>query len=370
MTIGIDISQIVYNTGVSRYTRELVRQVLRIDHDNSYMLFAGVLQQRQAIETYLQELKAEGLQFKSTVVPLPPKAASFIWNDWHQFPIETFIGEVDVFHTSNWTQPPVKKAKKVVTIHDLTPILYPKYHDQLVVKTFKKTLTIIEKECQRVIVDSKATKNDLLTHSSIKADDIHVVYLGASDLFLPVKSESKIVKVKEKYGIKDEYFLTVATHEPRKNLATVIEAFKCLNENCQLVLTGKYGWGEKVDVLPKSVITTGFIPDDDLPALYSGATAFVYVSEYEGFGLPVLEAMQCGCPVITSNVSSLPEVAGNAAMLIKPHDISALEKSMETVLTNKTVQKEMRTKSLEQANAFSWEKTAQETLHVYKSLEK
>jgi len=365
MIIGIDISQIVYHTGVSRYTKELVRNLLRLDKKNSYKLFAGVWRQREAIDEYLQSLTSEGLSFQSYVKLFPPMLADRVWNSLHLFPIERFTGKVDVFHTSNWAQPPTK-AVKVSTVHDITPILYPETHTKKVIQNFTRNVRLVRKECAVVLADSKATKQDLVTHCGFSEDTIKVIYLGVTSEFEPVTNNVSLRKVKDRYGITGEYLLSVGTQEPRKNLSKVVEAFTKLNPDMQLVLVGKKGWGsEERGVDSKKIIATGFVSDKDLPSLYSNATAFIYPSEYEGFGLPVLEAMACGCPVITSNVSSLPEVAGEAGICVNPHSKEEIMMAIKKVVSDNKIQKQMKEKSLKQAKQFSWEKTAQETLQVY-----
>lgn len=370
MIITIDISQVVYGTGVSRYTAELVRNVLRIDKRNQYKLFAGVWKQREGIDRFLAELQQEGLAYNPYVKLFPPKLADRVWNQWHLWPIEQFVGKTDLVHTSNWAQPP-SKARKITTVHDLTPLVFPDHHVPTIVHNFKKNLYWIEKECDQVICDSQATKQDLQRLTPIDHNKIEVVYLAAAAKFKRIESRNEIEKVKRIYGIKNRYILSVGTQEPRKNIKRVVEAYNQLGlKDCQLVMAGKKGWLSASPVSsPQSlIITTGFVDDADLPALYSGAEMFVYPSLYEGFGLPVLEAMQCGCPVITSNRSSLPEVVGDAGLSVDPENTMELALAMKQILENKKLQEELSMKSLKQASQFSWEKTAEQTLAVYEDI--
>jgi glycosyltransferase involved in cell wall biosynthesis len=365
MIIGIDISQIVYQTGVSRYTKELVKNLLKFDKKNTYKLFAGVFRQRKPIDDFLSSLKSSN--FKPYIKLFPPTLADRVWNRWHLFPIEKFIGKVDIFHTSNWAQPP-SKSLKVTTVHDLTPLIHSKHHLPAIVSNFKNNLYWIEKECNKIIVDSQSTKNDLQKYIKYPSENIEVIYLAADKKFTQIKDQERISKIKHKYNITKDFILSVATHEPRKNLKMLISAFSKIKSNAQLVLVGKYGWGENQLPDQENIITTGFVSDDDLPILYSAAKVFVYPSLYEGFGLPVLEAISCGCPVITSNISSLPEVAGSAAILINPKKESDIVTALETILTSPSLYQKMSNDSLKQSKKFSWLSTAQSTLSVYENL--
>jgi len=188
-----------------------------------------------------------------------------------------------------------------------------------------------------------------------------VIYEAADSLFKPVSSNL----AKTKYQLTDPYILSVGTLEPRKNLNRLIEAFTLLNQkNLKLAIVGKFGWGEKTKPVA-GVKLLGFVPDTDLAGLYSSAKAFVYPSLYEGFGLPVLEALSCGCPVVTSDVSSLPEVAGKAAVYVNPKSVENIGKGIKEAFKQAG---SLRLAGLTQAKKFSWEKTARETLKVYREV--
>lgn len=382
MIITIDISQIVYNTGVSRYTRELVRHLLRIDKKNHYKLFAGTFRAKRQVELFAEELRDENLDFDLIIKNFPPKLAQLVWNKWHIFPIENFVGKTDIFHTSDWTQPPIYPpndlvhTKKITTVHDLTPLLFPEYHEQSLITNFKRNLKLIEKECSQIICVSQSTKNDLLKFINFDENNISVIYNGVVESFnVGAIGQSrlldKIAKTKQKFGINKKYLLSVATLEPRKNIKLLVQAFQKLNlPDYQLVLSGKYGWGDNNLPQDKNVIYTGFVDDCDLPSLYCGAEAFVYPSLYEGFGLPVLESVACGTPVITSNVSSLPEIVGDAGILINPKNLDELAQAIQKLLTSEKLRKNLSAKALAQASKFTWEKCARQTLRSYEQQEK
>ena len=363
LTIGIDISQIVYQTGVSRYTVQLVKNLLKVDPENRYVFYAGSLRLRSVIRSFYAEIKQR--RTRLVLTPFSPLLADWWWNRLRLFPIETLTGPLDVFHSSDWTQPKARAAK-VTTIHDLTAIKFPKTHHPRVVRVHRRRLQLVKKECQLVITDSQATKKDLI-NLGFDPQKIRVVYLAASDDFKPVKDKSKIAAVLRRYGIKRNFVFNVGTLQPRKNLPRLIKAFKLLQRqhpHLQLVISGQFGWGEKVKPV-ENVVLTGFVPDQDLAVLYSAASCFVYPSLYEGFGLPVLEALSCGCPVITSNLSSLPEVAGDAALLVDPRRPAKIAEAIHRLLSQPTLRKKLSEKALSQAKRFSWEKTARQTLQVY-----
>ena len=375
MKIGIDISQIVYGTGVSKYAENLVKNLLKIDHKNQYILFGASLRQRGKLNEFKTKLGSyKNVEFK--IIPLPPRVLEFLWNTLHFYPIDKFIGKVDVFHSSDWLQPPIKsaKTKKITTIHDMVVYLFPSSVHPRIIANQKNRLKRVKKEIDFVITDSSTTKEDIIKFLQIPQDKINIVLLAASEQFTP-SEENKINSVLEKYKIKKPYILSVATQEPRKNIQKLLDVFELISQNpkykhekAQLVLVGKFGWGEGLRSA-ENVIWTDYVPDGDLIALYSGCRVFVYPSLYEGFGLPVLEAMACGAPVVTSKNSSMAEIARDTAILIDPRSEGQLRKAIEMVLDLKLENyQKMVNASLTRARKFSWSKTAKETLKLYRKL--
>jgi len=227
-----------------------------------------------------------------------------------------------------------------------------------------------------VIAVSECTKRDAVRLYGLDEAKIRVICEGVNSRFRPASPEAMAVAW-ARYGLPERYILCVGTIEPRKNLNTLMEAFATLKVrpatcDLRLVIVGKKGWLYKGFFrrlrelgLEGEVVFPGFVPDEDLPALYSAAELFVFPSLYEGFGLPPLEAMACGTPVIASNTSSVPEVVGEAGILVEPRDVRVLAGAMERVLMDEGKQREMRDKGLQQAARFSWERAARETLQVY-----
>lgn len=379
MRIGIDISQIVYGTGVSDYTISLVKSLLKIsakggpasgwDKKNEYVLFGGSLRQQGKLKQFIRNSTAKGV-----ILPIPPTLADFLWNKLHFLPIETFTGKLDVFHSSDWTQPPTRAAK-VTTIHDLAVLKYPEVFPPNILSAHRRRLAWVKKECDLIIAVSKSTKKDIIEILKIPEAKIHVIYEAPSFNFTSEvsprrgrgPSTSEVFRVKKRYGIKGDYILSVATLEPRKNLQRIIKAFKILGKDFndfQLVLVGKIGWGESLKP-SQNIILTGYVTDEELSVLYSGASCLIYPSLYEGFGQPILEAMACGCPVVTSNISSMPEVAGDAAVLVDPLSVESIAEGIKKALENR---EELVKKGYQQVKKFSWDKCARETLKVYEEV--
>ncbi|MBC8262859.1 MAG: glycosyltransferase family 4 protein, partial [Anaerolineales bacterium] len=270
----------------------------------------------------------------------------------------------------------------VVTVHDLGYLYYPQAHRLLDRLYLDLSTRYNARAAAHVIADSSATRCDLIERYSVEPDKITVVYPGYDDTtFRPVRDERAIETVKAKYDIIGDYILFVGTLQPRKNLIRLIEAFSNLQpptsnlqppiSNIQLLIAGKSGWlYEKIFRrveelgLEGTVLFPGYIAAEDLPALLSGARLFVFPSLYEGFGLPVLEALACGTPVVCSNASSLPEVAGDAALLVDPLDVEGLAAALERVLRDEELRAELIERGFEQVRKFSWERCARETLDV------
>lgn len=350
MKIGIDISQIVYGTGVSVYTRELVSNLLQIDKDNQYKLFAGTLRQSKKIKEFSKKAK---------IFPIPPTIADLMWNRLHILSIETLLGEIDVFHSSDWTQPP-SSAFKVTTIHDLAPIKLPKETHPKIVETHKRRLALVRQEVDRVIVPSNSTKIDLIEYGFL--DEKIIVIPEAANL-LTRPSESDKAHVLGKYGIVDQFVLAVGT-APRKNIARLTKAFGEFTKKTgmQLVIVG----GDRIQNT-ENVIYTGYISDEDLTVLFYTAQIFAYPSLYEGFGIPILNAFAAGCPVVASDVSSIPQVAGKAAILVDPMSVDSIELGLHKALKNR---ESLIKLGMQQLKQFSWYKTAKLTLEVYKESQK
>lgn len=354
MRIAIDISQIVYSTGVSAYTQNLVENLLKLDHEDEFILFAGTLRRKNDILRLFPQTR---------IFPLPPTLADVIWNKFHILPIEKLIGKIDVLHSSDWTQPP-STSFKVTTVHDLGPILYPRLfpkdmiHD--IVATHRQRLSWVKSEADRVIVPSNTTKTDLI-QLGFDVKKIRVIPEAPSSIFKPSTKES-IERLKNKYKISGKYVLAVGMNV-RKNTDNIIRAFDLARSGQDLKLVF-VGLPKYIDIKEtRNVRVAGLVPINELPVFYSGAEALIYPSFYEGYGLPILEAFACGTPVVTSNVSSMPEVAGGAAVLVDPVDVNSIADGIVKAIRGP---KGLIEKGVARVREFSWEKTAKMTLDVYK----
>lgn len=359
--IALDVSQMVYSGhGVGRYTKELARALLTLKTDIHFTYYAGALRLLGSFR--LCRTKTPWSKAGWKIVTLPPRLASLIWN-YLPLPLEYMVGKQDLIHLSDWTHPRTL-APAVTTVHDLAFIHYPETVHPRVLRVQRRRLNRAIKLGAYFIADSESTKNDLVETYHLKSARIRVVYPGVGSEFVPATS-NRIKQVKTKYHLPAHYLLTLGTREPRKNLPRLIAAHQLLRRRDPslppLLIAGRYGWGHEEQPV-EGVIVSGFIPDSDLPALYSGASAFVYPSLYEGFGFPVLEAMACGTPVVTSNISSLPEVAGSAGVLVDPTSSQDIASGITRALKDA---KAFRAKGLKQAAKFTWANTAQQTLAVY-----
>lgn len=362
MKIGIDISQLVYKTGVSRYIKELVLNLVKIDRKNHYVLFGSSLRRQGELNDFLN-LLGNRERVESKFYPLPPTLLDLLWNRLHKINIENFSGKIDLFHTSDWTEPP-SGAKKITTIHDLAIFKYPQDFNPKIVSVHKRKMGWAKKESSKIIAVSQNTRKDIQEIMEIPEEKIAVIYEGAGSAFEP-KSAGEIQKTKKKFGIKREYLLTVVTKGARKNLTRLIEAYqKIKTGDIELVVVGSFNQNDR------RIKFIDFIADEnDLASLYCGAYAFLFPSLYEGFGLPVLEAMACSTPVVISSTSSLPEVGGEAAIYVDPENPESIVEGIEKVLNlSKEEYREMKIKVIGQAKKFSWEDSARETLKTYEEV--
>ncbi len=292
--------------------------------------------------------------------------------------------EIDVFHLpSHWPTQITPffsnlKVKKVLTIHDLIPILFKKDLPQIY-KLWKPTLKLITNKIDFIITDSESTKRDCIKFLKIPENKIRVIYLAANQNYKSLDNNNQLQNViRCKYNISCPFILYVGNVELRKNVILLIKSFYKLKKKGithKLVLIGalKFGYGKISNLveelgLKNDIIFFGYVPNEDLVKFYNIADLFVYPSLYEGFGLPPLEAMACGCPIITSNTYSLPEVVGDAGFMVDPYDFDDLANKIYQILTNECLKEELSSKSLNRAKMFSWNKTASQTWDVYEEV--
>lgn len=358
MRIAIDMSPIIYGTGVSKYRENLVRNLLKIDTQNEYVLYGGSFRRLQELRLKIQDL---GITSKTAIktFPIPPRLADIVWNKLHILPIEKLIGEVDLIHTSDWSEPP-SRFKKITTIHDLVPIVLPKFTPKIIVDTHRDRLKYVQKESSKIIVPSKATKEDLIK-LGFDEDKVTVIYEAPN---ISKASAAEVNEVKRKYAIREDYIIMVGTN-PRKNIERAVNAYHLSKhgKNLKLIIAGENKGLKLKD--ERGVRFLGYVPDSDLAPLLTGSSLLLFPSLYEGFGIPILEAYKCNVPVVTSNVSSMPEAAGGAAILVDPYDVNFIADGIKEALSKP---KTLITKGLRVVENYSWTKNAEETLKVYKEV--
>ena len=302
---------------------------------------------------------------------------------WENFTVPALAkkGCIDLLHIPGFAGTRARgRYKKVTTVCDLIGMIYPQNMGLLSRFYWQKWLPQCVKSSDMIIAISNHTKNDIIRLLGISEDRIRVTLLAVDDKFHPIRDEDILNSVHAKYNLPERFMLCVSTIEPRKNIIGLIRAFNSYitsnsGTDLCLVIAGKKGWDYNNTVnlikelnMEDRVVFTDYIQDKDLPALYNLAEFFVYLSFYEGFGLPVLEALACGKAVICSDTSSLPEVTGDAAVLVNPVDIGQLGEAIEALDNNSKLREELSAKALVQAGRFSWKKTADATIEVYKEV--
>lgn len=280
---------------------------------------------------------------------------------------------IDLLHMT-YIAPPRSPCPVVVTVHDVSYRIFPEYFSPRVRLLLGLLVGVSVRRAARVITVSESARRDIVRFYRVPPEHVAVTPEAAGEQFTPQPSE-EVSRVREKYSLPPSYILAVGNVQPRKNLARLVEAFAAVASHAPdtvLALAGRSGWrGSEVEAavrrlgLERRVLFTGYVHDGDLPALYTGATIFCYPSLYEGFGLPPLEAMACGAPTVTSNVASLPEVVGDAALTVEPLSVTAIIGALRRMLDDAALREEYRARGLARAALFSWERTAQLTRKVY-----
>ena len=375
MRIGLEITAAVRQSGgIGRYVREMVNALADVDQVNQYSLF------------YASKYKAaRGMlalpdNFRIRHLPVNDIWLARIWQRIRlPIPVEFITGAVDIYHSPDFTLPPtLPGVPTLLTVHDLSFLRDPESASA----GLRGYLEIAVKRSVRlathVLADSQSTKNDLIELYSTPENKITVLYPGVSSDFRPIIDPAKLRQVRKRYKLGEEPFvLSVGTLQPRKNHLTLIKAFELAlgDSEYNLVLAGGKGWSyEEVYDLVESrglqnrILFPGFVAEEDLSALYSSANIMTFPSLYEGFGLPVLEAMACGLPVIASSVSSLPEVTGNAALLVDPGNVDDMADAMLKLVKNVDLRKRLRNKGFKRVEQFSWSSSAKTLLGVYRDL--
>lgn len=375
--IGIDVtSALTQGGGIGRYTRELVQALVALTPTIDYLLFSA--------KPPAQLPTSQPLPQTERVRHVPaPLSEQWLYRLWYRarlpLPVQWVTGRLDLFHSPDFVLPPVSGGiPTLLTVHDLSFVHYPEVYPAPLVRYLNRVVPASVQRATHVLADSIATKQDMIVLWDVSPEKITVVYSGVDEHFRPITDPQRLTAMRQKYRLgAAPYVLAVGTLQPRKNYQFLIRAFKPIAHNWphNLVIVGGKGWlyddilaEIEAQGLTGRVVLTGFVEDADLPAIYSAAALFLFPSLYEGFGLPALEAMACGVPVIAANVSSLPEVVGEAGLLLSPHEQAVWSENIHRLLLDAPHRARLVGAGAVQAHHFTWRKAARQLLKVYETL--
>lgn len=370
MKIGIYLTPLLgWITGRERAMIQLLRALAEIDHDNSYTLFVG--------EHHKHLFEIQQSNFATCVSSSPRWGSRRIWQLLFLYTSRQ-VRQLDVLHLAEYPMPLYERSRMIAHVYDISPLLFPEVMPWKARVFYGAALHWSVHHADRVVTLSHSAKHEIVERLRVAPGRVNVVHLGVDGQFAPIRDPARLEQVRQKYGLPDRFVLYVGTIEPRKNLVRLVRAFQDLvraGQDIHLVIAGHRGWmNQEVFQLAAApdtrdrVCIPGYIEQADLPALYSLATLFVFPSVYEGFGLPVLEAMACGVPVVSSRIPALVEVVGDAACLFDPANPAELAATMCTLLEDDGLRVEMRRRGLERARAFSWTNAARQMLSIYQEV--
>jgi len=368
--------------GVSRYIYNLLMMLSRIDRENSYIVLANAFNLRWKTHIYAALLKVCGANFEIRLSSIPTSLSNrlfdFIWFRCY-LPRVLHEEKPDLLFAPDFVLPPrhvANRVKRVVTVHDIVPALFPHLADMRTWYAFRTQVRASIASADLVLTDSEASARDIRRWAKLADEKVVPVHLAADDVSETPAPRDARRRIEAEFGLTEPFLLFVGTIEPRKNLSGLIHAFaaaqRMKNIPHRLVVLGKRGWRcadvyrlpERLGVGGK-VKFLGYVPREELLNFYAAADALIYPSFYEGFGLPVLEAMTCGTPVVASNRGALPEIANGAALLVEPCDIGDMAEAILRIIADSDLRRRLRSRGLERAREFSWEKTARMTLDMF-----
>ena len=377
MRIGIEAKVLTSRpSGIGRYAINLVRSLLRVLPEKDHTLEIVLLTGPQTVRSVLDNCSGQYREHFCVI-------QSSLLRSLFSLPRSIVHHNINIFHGLDHVGIPLfsKRCTYIITVHDVMPLLFPQLFTLKHRLVVRAGLARVTQQADMVIVPSYAVQHDVQHYLHISKDRVVVIPEGCEPRFRPLAEPEQLYRVRVKYGLPPLYMLCLGTLEPRKNITTLLHAFVRLRQilhgepPLHLVVAGARGWQDqtifqtiKSLALEQVICLPGFINDEDLPALYGGALLFVFPSLYEGFGLPVLEAMSCGVPVVTSNTSAMPEVAGDAALLVDPYDIKGMATAIAAIVHDASLRDNLRQKGLARAQQFSWEMTARQTLDLYLAL--
>jgi glycosyltransferase involved in cell wall biosynthesis len=377
LRIGIDYTAAVrQGGGIGRYTRNLIRAVAELDSKNQYTLFvAGGWGKGDGLGPWPSN-------FRVRSVPLADRWVHILWQRLRlPVPVQVITGPLDLFHSPDFVLPPTGRTPAVLTVHDLSFLRVPQFFVPGFRKYLEGAVSRAVRKARYILADSENTRQDLIELMAVEPERVAVLYPGVEARFQPVGDVLSLEQVRHRYSLPARFILGVSTVQPRKNFDGLIEAFASLLRargdqppisDLHLVIAGGKGWMYEQTLalaersgLQQRVHFVGYVSDEDLPALYSLAAVFAFPSWYEGFGLPILEAMACGTPVVAAHNSSLPEVTGRAGLLVNAGEMHALAEALALLMTDKALVARLLRAGREQARRFTWERAAKELLSKY-----
>ena len=367
MRIAIDAHSVGAKlAGNESYAVNLIEALAQIDNVNDYTLYVTTAEAHDRFHGRWPNFKVKNTLPHTPLIRIPLTLSA-----------ELRKHPVDVLHVQ-FTAPPFCPCPVVVSIHDLSFEHLPQTFHRRSRTQLRLTVRHSARRADKILTLSEHTRRDVIKTYGIDPEKITAIPLAAPAHFGPVSDDKELQRVRHNYGIDRDYVLSVGSIQPRKNLVRLIKAYASLrgvhtgNSFPKLVIVGKRAWlyDETLRALEEagvgdSVVLTGYVPESDLPALYSGALCFVYPSYFEGFGLPPLEAMKCGAPVVVGSATSLPEVVGDAGLQVDPFDVSAIAGAIDQLINNPELRKELSVKGQKRAELFDWRETARQTLKVY-----
>jgi glycosyltransferase involved in cell wall biosynthesis len=378
--IGIDCTAALHQrAGIGRYTRGIIGALAELGSKHSFVLMvAGSGAELMESGGGLADLGIKG-NFRIKELPLRNRFWRIVWHRLRvPFPADLLTGTVDVFHSPDYLLPPLRRGKKVVTVHDLSFLRHPEGAAPSLREYLSASVPRSVREADLVLGDSECTRQDVIELLRVDRDRVEVVYPGVDQAFRVIEDQHHLATVRELYTLDRAFILSVGTLEPRKNLITLLDAYAALRRwglEHRLVVAGGRGWlydgvFRRVEELSlkEDVLFLGYVADEHLPALYCLADLLVFPSLYEGFGLPPLEAMACGTPVITSDSSSLPEVVGEAGLMVPAQDPEALAEAIAMVLADPGLREDLVRKGLSRASRFTWHAAGEKLLGIYQGL--
>ncbi len=383
MKVQFDAQSLFENdkTGIALTIQNIIFNMAKKHRDKSYYLNYFSLLKKSTDNILIHDLLDIGCR-RNECRWFHPLAYKMLYN-FIPVPYSLFFGDdADITHFMNFYIPPGVKGKVITMVYDMVYKAYPETMNRKTRFMLNMSMERSTRRADAIITISEFSKAEIIKYLGVPPERIYVMPCGVDfKKFRPDYDLDDIAKTKSKYGITKDYFLYLGTLEPRKNIERLIEAYGLLKKRIgcipKLVISGKKGWlydtiFERVNVLDlgNDVIFTGYVDENDVPVLMKGAFAFVFPSLYEGFGLPPLEAMACGTPVIASNAASLPEVVGDAGLLIDPYSVESISKALECLLMDPSLQSELADKGLKRAVMFTWEKSVDIISEVYEQISK